>query len=472
MQLGSSGIVRPVLGRATNKILARSIHIPLPRPRVPAPSAAHRVVQTTRTLVSRFFAHLATPGTLRAPVPAGSARGLQHLATRTPGISHGLSLPARHALSRPFGAPHLPRASAVPRSVTQVGLGCARNFHSARPVFQSLADNVPVGVRALMEADLDVHGFKGPGKTLPKMMKAEKKAKGKQALKENASSRPSPLAAKKAKKEANTTEEEMNHYFPAAAVSAVTTHVLIPLAPAAMSSERRPLRDRSVEHLPMASLGNIHISYGTHSLRVSSLFGRLDRANVFDDPSVRCTGDALGTSDGECRYVRMTFEGWTADRVLALLGDAGKGWCEIEEEGEDDSDSILDDTRSDGGSSVPWDGSLSMQASIDPAQSFILPTLDFSQSEGHPDMSMSHLSWPTSPAGEPSDTDDVISNMSLSDDEDGAVQTVYGLGPAAVAPSASSSTSASWVGLGFSSQFADAMNVRSPTMDGPMEYMF
>jgi hypothetical protein len=45
---------------------------------------------------------------------------------------------------------------------------------------------------------------------------------------------------------------------------------------------------------------------------------------------------------------------------------------------------------------------------------------------------MSHLSWPTSPISEPSDTDDVISNMSLSDDEDGAVQTIFGRSSVAV----------------------------------------
>jgi hypothetical protein len=476
MQLASSGPVGSALGRATNKLLFRSIHIPVPRPPAPTASAAQRVAKTTRTLVSRFFAHLTTPGTLRVPVQAGATRGLQHVATRAPGISQGLSLPVRHALSRPLGVPHLPRAPVVPRSVTQVGLGCARAFHSARPVFQALADNVPVGVRALIEADLDLHGAKASGKTIAKMPKAVKKAKRKQMMKENAAPRASSSKAQEPKIE-TTIEEDMEHYFPVQAIAPVTTHVLIPLAPT--PSGRRPLQERPPEYLPMASFWSMHASYEMHSLRVSSLFSRLDHAQVWNDPGVRCSADAIGDRDGNCTLLRITFEGWTEERVRALLGDAGKGWCQIEEvQHEDDLDSVLD-ARSDGGEPITWDGSLSVEAKVDPAQSLVIPTIDLSTSTIHQPFSMVSsassstvdLSYPSSPRSSLPDTDDGFSDLSLSDEEDHGDESLYGLSSTASSTSKSSMTT-SWLGVSFSSRFADAMNADSRGRDGPMEYMF
>ncbi|KAJ7744661.1 hypothetical protein B0H16DRAFT_1727223 [Mycena metata] len=40
--------------------------------------------------------------------------------------------------------------------MTHVGLGTARNFSSGRPLFQQLADNVPIADRAFYEADWDL----------------------------------------------------------------------------------------------------------------------------------------------------------------------------------------------------------------------------------------------------------------------------------------------------------------------------
>jgi hypothetical protein len=323
-----------------------------------------------------------------------------------------------------------------------------------------------VVVRALAEAELDLRGSKPTRKLVPKMLKAAEKAQRKQKMMENAA--PYASFSKEAPKAA-TSQEEMEHYFPTLAICAVTTQVLIPLAP--IWDNRRPLQERPTGYLLMASLASIHASYGTHALRVSSLFTRLDRADVFDDPSVRCVANTLGTTDGSPQYLRVTFEGWTEERVRALLGDAGKGWCEIEEiRPDNDVDSVLDDAHSDGGDPIPWDGSLSFAAEIDPAQLFILPTIDLSGSVDQSDASTSNLSWSMSPLSEPSDMDDVISHISLSDDEDAGEQPIFGPGPSN--PSSTTRTSTSWLGVSFSSRFADVVAAGSPAANEPAEYLF
>jgi hypothetical protein len=476
MQWASYGSVRSVVNRATQKIFTRSIHIPLPRPPVAVrPTATQRVVKTTQTLVSQFFTHLTTPGTLRVPVPAGSARSLQHAATRTQSIKQGLSLPARHALGRPLGAPCLPRAPVVPRSITQVGLGTARNFSSARPVFQAIADNVPIGIRGLIEADLDFHGAKLASKRPTKMApSSSKKGKGKQMMKENAQ----PIKAAIPVQEA-TVEEQINHYFPAATIAPVTTYVIVPLAPNVAQTPRRPLRERPAEYLPMNSFAAMHASFGTHALRVSSLFTRLDDAKVLNDPHVKCTTEAFGDYAGACTTLRITFEGWTEERVRTLLGDAGRGWCEIvEEQAEDDADSVLNEHASEAGERMSWDGSLSVHATVDPAQSLVLPTIDVSSSTEDQARNEQHISSSTSDDGSwspgslspnlsPSRDEEVLSDFSLSDEEDGDAY-MYGLS----APSSPrrSTTATSWIGVEFSSRFADAMS--SPRNEAPMEYLF
>ncbi|KAF8321676.1 hypothetical protein DL93DRAFT_2072485 [Clavulina sp. PMI_390] len=160
-------------------------------------------------LARKLFAHiltqleLAVPNTLRAGQRQSTTsssiihnvflRALKNLTNNsfisaayhgpvsTQSIARGLSLPSRIALSGPartraFGAPYyFPRvpgsgaggASAAspfgrgPAAVTHVGLGAARNFstgavHAGRPVFENLVQNVPVLMRALCEADLDL----------------------------------------------------------------------------------------------------------------------------------------------------------------------------------------------------------------------------------------------------------------------------------------------------------------------------
>ncbi|KAI0668454.1 hypothetical protein C8Q78DRAFT_260159 [Trametes maxima] len=385
MPLASSGL-RALRGTqahlfpsgGTTQAGARAIHIPTAAPRVATgqtTSAAQSVIKHTKTLLTRFVTHLTTPGTLRAPgnVAAG-ARAFHGPATRMPTIHERMSYPARCFLSRPPTVPFLPRAPGVPRNITQVGLGTARNFSTGRPVFQHLAENVPIYARAFNQADWKV-----------RMQEERERVKMEKPHK-----------------------EELERYFPAPSAPEVTTHLLIPLAPTPTS--RMPLSLNPSSSRPLLlleAIASMHTSHGTHALRVSSLFARLDASRVFDDPSVHC--EAHGDYTGLCTVLEVRFEGWTANRVRGILGEAGTGWCVLEEvwhdEGRDEADEMdaALETLSTSGSerdshldlaslsglsdmNGSWDAS---STGIDPAHSFVLPTLDFSASFAAPAWSSS-----------------------------------------------------------------------------------
>ncbi|OCH90626.1 hypothetical protein OBBRIDRAFT_793062 [Obba rivulosa] len=410
MQLASYG-TRAFTGRQASRFIPggggalppghtpRSIHTSsfVPRPNVGTFSGgrAEVIFKQTRNLLSRFVAHLTTPGTLRPVNVPAAARSLHSGPTRPLTIHQQLSLPARHALSRPLNAPYLPRPPAVPRNVTQVGLGLARNFSTARPIFQNLVENVPIAGRAFWEADWDVKLAEERER-----MRLEKHAK-KQAAKTARKEMQKPREAKKAKLEVVAedaqTESEIDHYFPATVLPAVTTQLLIPLAPTPTSryplSPSGPSTSTSRPLLPYAVLAELHSDHNVHSLRVSSLFARLDAAHVFEQPGVRC--EARGDPSGLCTLLEVTFQGWDEKRVRSILGEAGKGWCAVEEvwhEQEDAERQRMDDeleNMSEHSAPTPLtahsEGSIhGPEAQIDPAQSFMLPILDFSASSPAP----------------------------------------------------------------------------------------
>ncbi|EPS98574.1 hypothetical protein FOMPIDRAFT_1024585 [Fomitopsis schrenkii] len=394
MQLASYGAraLKPTGGGTllhTNH--TRSIHIPsIPHPHIGQPtSTAQAVFKQTRNLFSRFVAHLTTPGISRLPgsVPATS-RSLYHGSAQTRNIQQSLSSSARFTLSRPLQAPRLPKAPAVPRGVSQVGLGLARNFSTGRPVFQSLAENVPVTGRALWEADWDTQM-----RTEQEKMRMHKTAKGKEVTKSKEMQR--PREAKKAKKaltSAEKREADLEHYFPVVPLENpdVTTHLLIPLAPAAASTSsfRQPLSASPANHplLPFHALASVHSTHTTHSLRVSSLFARLDASRVFESPHVKC--EAHGDPTGLATLLEVTFEGWDEKRVRSVLGEAGQGWCILEEvwkdreaeesQAMDDALETMSASESEAGSTAHTDWRIGVE--IDPAHSMVLPTLDFSAS--------------------------------------------------------------------------------------------
>jgi len=385
-----SRIINPGINNI-NGTAARSIHI-APLSRAAAPGTAQKVVQQTRNIISRFFAHLTAPG-LRAPPTSFPtvARSL-HTASKTgiQGIHANLSLPARYALSR---GPFLPRAPMVPRTMTQVGLGAARNFSSTRPIFQNLVHNVPIAGRAFWEADLDFHG-----KPRHEWMKFGKENSKKQEKTNEMIKAPSPLFTVKPESTASVTtvsDSAFEHYFPAPRSAGLTTYLLIPLAPT--PTTRHPLSAsplsrsrRDAERLLLIpEIAALHTSHTTHTLRVSSLFARLDAGNVWDK-GVEC--DTYGDSQGVCMILRVSFTGWSAAEVRSVIGESGTGWCELYEVRTDTgtiSSSASDIGSEDGNMSDMslFDGDESVGAPfeadldrMDPSQSFVLPTLDFSSS--------------------------------------------------------------------------------------------
>ena len=313
-------------GIGVPKHSARSIHISAFTPRS-TPSTAHRIVSETRTFFSRLASHLFTPG-LSLPVSAQPALVRPTQFSNSQNIHARFSLPVKHALSRPFSPPRLPKPPVVPANVTQVGLGTARAFHSGRPIFQNMVDNVPIATRALWEAEWDVKMKKKEARRMHRAIQNKTVPKSQEMLK------PKPPVI--AEPQCDTSEFDV--YFPVEPTPAVTTHLLVPLAPT--PTARLPLSARTDgggAHplLPISDLASIHTTHRLHSLRVSTLFSRLDTANVWDDPGVNVDAYAFGprhdAQEKQCTILRVTFRGWNASRVRSILGHSADEWYSLEE---------------------------------------------------------------------------------------------------------------------------------------------
>jgi len=320
------------------------------------------------------------------------ARSFQSAARGQASIQNGLSFPVRTALARPLPRLFLPRPPAIPRCTTQVGLGTARNFSSARPIFQNLVENVPVVGRAFWEADWEIKTHEEMEKMTQKPLKHKhRKDGGKEMMKPRSEAVLLERKNQQQAPEETVHNTEMEHYFPALSVANVTTYLLIPLAPTPTS--RLPLQEFASGNpslLPLSILGSLHTSHATHALRVSSLFARLDTANVWTR-NVSCSAYsqlAAGQGDGVCTVLKVEFAGWTMAEVRGVIGESGTGWCVLEEMGtdeavdDDDASSVLSGMSSEVGN-VGRDWGMDRNAremGMDPSQSFILPTLDFSAS--------------------------------------------------------------------------------------------
>ncbi len=139
----------------------RSIHVSAHPSLLPAGTsstgnAARRILSTAKQIASRFYGHLTAPGlgVRRASSVAQSIHG--GLPGRIPSIQQRMSHSVRYALARPLQHHFIPRGPVVPRTVTQVGLGTARNFSSGRVLFENFAQNVPVTGRAFCEVDWEI----------------------------------------------------------------------------------------------------------------------------------------------------------------------------------------------------------------------------------------------------------------------------------------------------------------------------
>lgn len=308
------------------------------------------------------------------------------------------------------------------RSITQVGLGTARNFSSARPIFQNLVENVPIAGRAFYEGvDFDMKRPMGKenSKTIEKKGKAAAIRKGEMIKAKDVGLKSFPPVS------VQTQDEEMNHYFTPATPrpTSIVTSLLIPLAPTPTTrtplSEYPPSMSGSSHSthpslLPRETLLSIHATHSLHAIRVSSLFHRLDTANVWIDGAT-CSAYAHGAigasvhSEGDvsvCTVLKVDFVGWRAAEVRGVIGESGTGWCVLEEHNllpvQEDSDeeawwdeelksgstttisssrasSVLGDVDMDTDASSDM-GSLMEDENSTISKSFVMPTLDFSSS--------------------------------------------------------------------------------------------
>ncbi|KAI0261085.1 hypothetical protein BC834DRAFT_845829 [Gloeopeniophorella convolvens] len=480
MQMASSGNLTALARQAFRAVhnppnistTSRGLHTQpafVPRSTLQPTSFTSRALHRTKNLLNAFVGHLTTPGTMH--VPGATSRTVHSAAHRIPTIENNLSLHVRHALSRPMGAPRLPRPPAVPRGIAQVGLGTARNFTTGRPIFQSIADNiynVPVAARAFVEADWDTRTKQQPVPALKVRKEPSKQSKR---------AGPAPVCTKisfhpaaSATTAAPAAPAEYDDYFALPCVPDVSATLLVPLAPTPTARAPLPLTPSYAQEqhplLPFAELSALHIDHTRHSARVRALFEQLDAAQVWDHGA---TCDALGGARG-AGVLRVHFAGWSAHAVRGVLGEAATGWCVLEEQRADDgfASEAGDDFLSELGSGPDESGlgALDLGAPLDPAYSFVLPTLDFSASSGFVDAGSPDARTPPSER-------ELASHVSLSDSDmfsdggyasDGISSDGSGfrswLEPpdALYASAAGSRTSTpSWAGLSFSSAFSQRM---------------
>lgn len=470
------------------------------RPRNPP----HRLFSASKNVFQRFFTQLTTPGfrlpTYFAQAQHTSARSLHNAHLRGSSIQSGLSFAARaslksNALQR-RATMFLPRPPPLspPRcgGVTQVGLGTARSFSTSRPIFQHLAENVPVSARALYEVDWHIEMEKEQARmhlTTSKKPKSIKKSKAMLQPTREVNKTLSRIAGES--NEETALKQELDLYFPVADVAPVTSYLLIPLAPT--PSLRMPLSldlppsagpDEPTLLPPLSYLSSLHASHSTHALRVSTLFTRLDQANVWSRGGVSCSPYSQSLSrhrqtskdemeaEGVCTVLKLEFKGWTKAEVRGIIGESGTGWCALEEvwhnevskEDSSDEDSLSTDNSQSGSVSV---GNLDYEDCefVDPAQSLVLPTIDFSSSGFLSPASSSQISaediFASVPESDPwAEEYPYSSSSSDSDLSDLIIE----------APSANGWFDPSYSLNNFSSRFADAVNSSELEAPEPMFY--
>ena len=385
---------------------------------------SNKLFSASKNFLQRFFTHLTTPG-FRAPFHPSQlsqigTRSL-HTGIRNTTIRNGLSFVSRQALrnnvlqrqANTFFPRGPPQVQPCFGGVAQVGLGSARNFTTVRPIFENLVHNVPVAARALYEVDLEANVLKNQQqiRRSPQKVGAETKAKEMQKQKQStmkylvkAEEVESMLGSQKS---AFPSIRDMDHFFPEIHDPSVTTYLLIPLAPTPTS--RLPLDPNpgvvtdATFLPPLADLGILHASHLNHSLKVSTIFTRLDQAKVWETGGVSCSAYSQGrfhqrqvwekdgsdvVDEGVCTILKIKFSGWTKAQVRGVIGESGSGWCVLEEvyheENASESDGTLETCSSISSAlASPRMSGMPLSTenenhdfSIDPSESLILPTLD------------------------------------------------------------------------------------------------
>lgn len=373
-------------------------------PKFPTPGGAARGIRLKAQSAGRTQSHVLDAirnlsnhiaATFEAPATGRFAEQSRSLHTGpSPSITQRLSLPARLAVNRPLAAPRLPKIAAPPRSITQVGLGTARNF-SSRPVFQHLVENVPIVLRSTTELDLDPHVRKSKGARLAGRPSTKKKARTTRPK----TIKPATVAPAPETSIFSDIEAEFAHYFPAAASNMVTL-LTIPLQPV---TTRSPLPEPRGDASPLDLMSFVPTvsSYQAHRLRVDTLFDRLTRADVWERGATTAVFD---TGSGVADAIQVRFDGWSAVDVKNLLGHAGEGWCTIEERDnlpvERDAARVEDE----------WNALRESANTEGPEVTLVLPTLDFSANyHEHFDHEQSPIASPESRPLSPY-TDDIFSD--------------------------------------------------------------
>jgi hypothetical protein len=302
-----------------------------------------------------------------------------------------------------------------------VGLGTARNFGTARPIFQAIAENVPVTARAAYEMDWDLERKRGKARQGKKLKAITHVPKTKKVSKIKF-------------------DQDYEKYFTESAADSakdvsVATHLTIPLVPQGAENISPSVGATSKGAIvPRKAVSDSHGLHGKHAKRINSLFLRLDQAKVWERGAHY---EAFGvleeggrySGQGTCTTINVIFEGWTREMVLGVIGEAGKGWCVLKEvytaPVDKNAPMSLDTSLT----------SLSTQSSVNPGpemtsvadHEFIMPTLDFSSSfiaHHSPEFEASYPSRSHSPfvalsdmTGPPSPALDAISLHSFSDNE-------------------------------------------------------
>lgn len=338
----------------------RSIHIPSNLGRRPVPKSAASAkdfVQQARQIINRLL----FGGT------AASSNSSQHFARSFHSIRSQLSLPARHALTNPLGSPFLPKPAALRRSITQVGLGTARNFGTARPIFQAIAENVPITARAAYEMDWDVERKRSKLRSSSKKLRSVTKV---------------PKTKKLSKSQL---QKDFEHYFAEPLTSDVSTHLTVPLVPSGAENIVPSIEGTSKGYIvPRKAVSDAHAIHSKHAARVNTLFLRLDQAKVWERGAHY---EAFGVSDesghihpeataATCTTLNIVFDGWTRQMVLDVIGEAGKGWCVLKETYTPPKDA----PKSVDNSLATLSSEASAFLSQEHEHEFIMPTLDFSSS--------------------------------------------------------------------------------------------
>lgn len=366
------------------------------RPRSPP----HRLFSFTKNALQTLFANLTTPG-FRAPnyLAQSGTRSFHNASVRGDSIQRGLSFVARASLKNNAlhrqGSMFLPRAPTTPPprcgGITQLGLGSARNFTTGRPIFQQVAENIPIAGRALYEVDWD---FEMRNEQTRAHLMAAKKPKhtrkSKEMLKptQTSVSHPTISPAVDDRDPATPSERDLDCYFPSAAT--VTTFLYVPLAPK-LPLAQHPAPDE-LTLLPLSDLTSLHRSYATHNLRVKTLFNRLEQGDVwsrgvsygsYSEGLHNRIQDLNGEEEGICTNLKLAFEGWTKAEVRSVIGESGTGWCVLEEVCHDQVSETLSEASFSLASSLSRAGSPTNSEGleiIDPSHSLIIPKLAFSSS--------------------------------------------------------------------------------------------